>query len=108
MINKSISSFGEGKVRTYFLGFGLSLILTIIPFVLVMNNLITRSEIIKTIIAFAIVQVIVHIVCFLRLRPTKDQTWNWLAFIYTLILLGALVGGSAWIIYHLNFNMVMP
>ncbi len=107
-MNKGISSFGEGKLRTYFIGFGLSIILTVIPFALVMNNVITRSGIIKTIVAFAIVQVIVHIICFLKLRPTADQTWNWLAFTYTLILLGALVVGSAWIIYHLNLNMVMP
>lgn len=107
MINKDVSIFGKGSLRTYVIGYGLSIVLSVIPFIIVMNNLLTRSEIIITIVVFAIVQVIVHIICFLHLKPTSNQAWNWLAFIYTLILLIALVGGSAWIIYQLNFNMIM-
>lgn len=108
MRSKDISSFGEGRLRTYVIGFGLSIVLTIVPFALVMNNyVLIRSTIVITIILFAIVQIIVHIICFLHLKPSSDQSWNWLAFIYTLILLGALVGGSTWIMYHLNYNMMM-
>ena len=107
MNTKEISSFGVGKLSTYAIGFGLSIILTIIPFALVMNNYaIIRSTILITIILLAVVQMLVHLVCFLHLKPASDQTWNWLAFIYTLILLCALVGGSAWILYHLNYNMM--
>ncbi len=106
MSNAGISSFGEGKLRTYVIGYVLSIVLTVIPFALVMTHTVIRSTVIIAIILFAIVQIMVHIVCFLRLRPTSDQTWNWLAFIYTLILLLALVGGSTWIMFHLNYNMM--
>lgn len=101
-----ISSFGEGKIRVYVVGYILSIILTIIPFALVMNNISFHWSIILTITILAILQVIVHVVCFLRLKFTSDQTWNWLAFSYTLILLFALIGGSVWIMYHLMQNMM--
>lgn len=104
---KDISSFGEGSLRTYVIGFSLSIILTIIPFALIMNHAMTRSAVVITIILFAITQIIVHLVCFLHLKLSSDQSWNWLAFIYTLILLIALVGGSTWIIYNLNHNMMV-
>lgn len=108
MSGHDISSFGRSRLSTYVIGYGLSIFLTIIPFALVMHNYaLLRSTIIITITLFAIVQVIVHLVCFLRLRPTADQSWNWLAFIYTLILLFVLLGGSAWIMYHLMHNMMM-
>jgi cytochrome o ubiquinol oxidase operon protein cyoD len=107
MKTRDISSFGVGHLSTYVIGFGLSIVLTIIPFTLVMNHYnIIRSTILITIVLLAIVQAIVHLRCFLHLKPASDQSWNWLSFVYTLILLLALVGGSAWIIYHLNNNMM--
>ncbi len=106
--NKDITSFsGSGGAKTYVTGFGLSIILTAIPFFLVMTSAIAGFAALITIILFAVAQIIVHLVCFLHMQPSSAQSWNWSAFIYTLILLCILVGASIWIMFHLNQNMIM-
>jgi cytochrome o ubiquinol oxidase subunit IV len=107
MNNKQMAGLGEGGLRAYIIGFGLSIILTIIPFFLIMTSTIVGSAVLITITLFAVTQIIVHLVCFLHLKPSSAQSWNWFVFIYTLILLCILVGASTWIMYHLKQNMMM-
>jgi cytochrome o ubiquinol oxidase subunit IV len=104
---KDITSFGGSGAGTYITGFGLSIILTVVPFFLVMTAAIAGSAALITIILFAAAQIIVHLICFLHMQPSSGQSWNWSAFIYTLILLCILVTASIWIMYHLNQNMLM-
>jgi cytochrome o ubiquinol oxidase subunit IV len=92
---------------TYITGYVLSIILTVIPFFLVMTSAIAGSAALITIILFAVAQVIVHLICFLHMQPSSGQSWNWSAFIYTLILLCILIAASIWIMSHLNENMLM-
>ena len=106
MQDTDITSFGKGKLSTYIIGFVLSLILTVIPFYLVMTSEVRGEAIVVTIVFFAVLQAIVHLVCFLQMRFTTAQFWDWQVFIYTLILLFILVGASLWIMYHLNLHMM--
>lgn len=107
MKTQHIAGFEMSGLKTYVIGYGLSIVLTIIPFILVMKSTWLHSTIAITIAILAVVQVVVHITCFLHMRFSSDQTWNWLAFIYTLILLFILIGASFWIMFHLNTNMMM-
>jgi len=93
--------------KGYMTGFILSVILTAIPFWLVMAKVIPDNKIATIVVlGFAAVQVIVHMVYFLHLDSTSESGWNMLALIFTLVLLVIMFSGSLWVMYHMNANMM--
>ncbi|WP_336488417.1 cytochrome o ubiquinol oxidase subunit IV [Methylobacterium nigriterrae] len=93
--------------RGYMTGFVLSVILTAIPFWLVMADVIGDSRTTGLVImAFAVVQVVVHMICFLHMNTKSEGGWNILALIFTLTLVVITLIGSLWVMYHLNTNMM--
>jgi cytochrome o ubiquinol oxidase subunit IV len=102
----NVAGAGHGTVRSYSIGFGLSIVLTAIPFALVLTGRLPHAVIIPTILLFAVVQIFVHLVFFLHLDTSSERRWNLTAFIYTLIVLVILVGASVWIMFHLDTNMM--
>jgi len=105
MKNNSLANFSASSLRTYIIGFAGSLVLTIIPFALVMFTTLVPATVLIIITLFAVAQILLHLVCFLHLKPSSQNAWNGLALIYTVILLVMLVGASIWIMYQLKHNM---
>lgn len=95
----------HGTMQSYLIGFLLSLALTLIPFGLVMYPGFSREIILQAITAIAILQILVQLLYFLHLNPRTDEGWNLLAFVFTAVIIIILVGGSLWIMHHLNHNM---
>lgn len=97
----------HGTVKSYVTGFILAAILTAIPFWLVMDRVFESSRTTALIIlAFAMVQIVVHLVYFLHMDTKSESGWNMLALIFTLVLVVITLSGSIWIMYHLNANMM--
>ncbi len=94
------------SLRSYLAGFLLSLVLTAVPFVLVMTSALAPGATIIAIICFAVVQIAVHLVFFLHVNRSPEQRWNVVVFAYTVVVLAILVGASVWIMFHLNANMM--
>ncbi len=51
---------------------------------------------------------LVQLVFFMNLGIESKPRWNLLAFFFMLIVIVVLVGGSMWIMHHLNYNMMLP
>lgn len=81
--------------------------LTVIPFWMVMTGAASPAVILGTILAMAVVQVLVHLVCFLHMNTKSDEGWNMTAFVFTVLIIAILVVGSIWIMWNLNYNMMM-
>ncbi|MBE94830.1 cytochrome o ubiquinol oxidase subunit IV [Marinobacter sp.] len=97
----------HGSLKSYMTGFVLSVILTAIPFWLVMANVIESAGLTALIIlAFAAVQIFVHMIYFLHMSPKSEGGWNLLALVFTLILVFIALAGSIWVMYNLNVNMM--
>lgn len=97
----------HGSLRGYVIGFVLSLVLTAIPFWLVMGKVIASSSVTAIVIlAFAAVQIVVHMVYFLHMNAQSEGGWTILALIFTLVLVVITLSGSLWVMYHLNHNMM--
>ena len=97
----------QGSLRGYLTGFVLAAILTVIPFWLVMGNVIANKQLlILIILALAIVQIFVHIVYFLHLDTRSEAGWNMMAFIFTAVLVIIVLGASIWVMYNENVNMM--
>jgi cytochrome o ubiquinol oxidase operon protein cyoD len=97
----------HGSFRGYLTGFLLSVVLTAIPFWLVMTNALDNKQATAIIImAFAVVQIVVHMVFFLHMNGRSEGGWTMLALIFTIILVVIALTGSLWVMYHLNTNMM--
>ena len=95
-------------VGGYVTGFVLSVVLTAIPFWLVMTKAVP-SPVVTTLIilALAMVQIYVHMVFFLHMTSQAEGGWTWMSLIFTLVILVIVLSGSLWIMYHLKTN-TMP
>ena len=100
---------GHGTLKSYLTGFILSVILTAIPFWLVMGDVLDSKLFIAVLVlAFAAVQVVVHMIYFLHMNTRAEGGWSMTALIFTLILVAIMLCGSFWVMYHLNTNMMPP
>ncbi|AKJ66991.1 cytochrome O ubiquinol oxidase [Pandoraea thiooxydans] len=97
----------HGSVKSYLIGFVLAVVLTVVPFVMVMNGSAAAPTLLATMLGCAVVQIVVHLVYFLHLDGSSAQRWNLMAFLFTLVILFIVVGGSLWIMYYLNHNMMV-
>jgi cytochrome o ubiquinol oxidase subunit IV len=97
----------HGSLRSYLTGFGLSVLLTAVPFALVMTGMLSHKEATAiAIAAFAAAQIVVHMVYFLHMNTRSEGGWTLMALIFTLILVVIALAGSTWVMYHLNANMM--
>jgi cytochrome o ubiquinol oxidase operon protein cyoD len=97
----------HGSLKGYMTGFLLSVVLTAIPFWLVMAGPLQDKQLtIIIIIAFAIVQILVHMIYFLHMNTSSEGGWNMLALIFTVVLVVITLSGSLWVMYHMNANMM--
>ncbi|MFC5510051.1 cytochrome o ubiquinol oxidase subunit IV [Massilia jejuensis] len=94
------------SVKDYTIGFVLAVILTVIPFWLVMGNVLEPEATRFVIMGFAAVQVVVHMIYFLHMNSKSEGGWNMMALILTIVLLGIILAGSIWVMYHMNANMM--
>jgi len=98
---------GHGSRRGYLIGFGLSAILTAIPFWLVMTGVLqNRQATVLIVVGLAIVQILVHTVAFLHVNTKAENGWTLMAMVFTGVLVAITICGSLWIMYHLNGNMM--
>ena len=97
----------HGSRRSYLTGFVLSVILTAIPFWLVMADMIESRQITALLIfGCAIVQIVVHVVYFLHVDTRAEGGWTLISFVFTVVIVAIMIGGSVWVMYHLNSNLM--
>ena len=97
----------HSTLKGYVTGFILSVILTAIPFWLVMGNVFEKSSTTALVIlGFAAVQIVVHMVYFLHMNTKSEGGWNMLALIFTLVVVVITLSGSLWVMFHMNANMM--
>lgn len=97
----------HGSLKSYMIGFILSVILTVIPFAMVMSDSASHSLIVGTVVASAVIQIVVHLVFFLHMNTSSEDRWNLVAFLFTVVIIFIVVVGSLWIMYNLNVNMMV-
>lgn len=96
----------HGSVKSYMIGFVLSVILTAIPFGLVMYPSLPKNLTVLIIVALAAIQVVVHLVYFLHMDGSKEQRSNVTTFLFTVMVIALLVGLSLWIMFSIHTSMM--
>jgi cytochrome o ubiquinol oxidase operon protein cyoD len=97
----------HGSLRSYMTGFALSVVLTAIPFWLVMTGVLESKQLTAfAVVACAVVQIVVHMVYFLHMNGRVESGWSMMALVFTMIVVVIALAGSLWVMYHLNTNMM--
>ena len=97
----------HATLKGYVTGFLLSVILTAIPFWLVMAKVLPSSKVTAfVILGFAAVQMVVHMVFFLHMDGKAEGGWSMLALVFTVTLVVIMLSGSVWVMHHMNTNMM--
>ncbi|TPG43477.1 cytochrome o ubiquinol oxidase subunit IV [Sphingomonas koreensis] len=97
----------HGSLKGYLIGFGLSVVLTAIPFWLVMTGALgDKTATAIAILGLAVVQIVVHMVYFLHMNTRSEGGWTVMALIFTVVLVVIALTGSIWVMYNLNANMM--
>lgn len=93
-------------MRDYVVGFILAVVLTAIPFWLVMARPLDTGITVAIIMIFAVAQVVVHMIYFLHMSPKSEGGWTFTTLIFTLIVVVIMLAGSIWVMHNLNTNMM--
>lgn len=91
----------------YMTGFLLSIILTAIPFWLVMAKVISdRPTAVMVLGGFAVIQILVHMFYFLHMNGKVEGGWTLLSTIFTVVFVAIAIAGTLWVMFHMNANMM--
>ncbi|MDQ0395343.1 cytochrome o ubiquinol oxidase subunit IV [Labrys monachus] len=97
----------HGSQKSYLIGFVLSVVLTAVPFWLVMTGTLdSKLGTALAIMVLAAVQIVVHMIYFLHMNVRSEGGWTMMALIFTLVMVVITLSGSIWVMYHLNINMM--
>jgi len=96
----------HGTFKGYAIGFVLSVILTVIPFAMVMKGGMPSSTIMVGIFLAALVQVVVHLHYFLHLDASAKEREHVLSLLFTGFVMVIFIAGTIWIMYNLRIRMM--
>ncbi len=101
-----VSEHNQARARTYLVGLGFAVILTLASFWVASTDLIYGPGIPVLLAVLAIAQMGVHLVFFLHISSAPDQTNNFLALAFGIFVVGLIVFGSLIIMANLNHAMI--
>jgi cytochrome o ubiquinol oxidase subunit IV len=97
---------GHGSVRSYVIGFVLSVVLTAAAFGLVLQQALGPTESIIAIAVLAFIQILVHLVFFLHMNTSSSQRWNLISFGFAVLVAVILIGGTLWVLHNVGAHMM--
>ena len=95
---------GNGSPAGYIVGFVLSLVLTLVAYVLVDAEIVHGQAATTAIITLALTQLFVQLVFFLHLNRESKPRWNLTVAAFAVLVVLLLVLGSLWIMQNLNYH----
>lgn len=104
---KKIQQQWHGSLKSYLIGFFLSLLLTGLSFYTAMEANLTTANRTYFLIALAIIQAIAQLIFFLHVgQDGKSGFWDSLSLYFTISILIVIVVGSLWVMSDLNMRMM--
>jgi cytochrome o ubiquinol oxidase operon protein cyoD len=95
-----------GEIQGYLFGLVFAVALTAASFYVVYTHLIWGPAIPVALVVLAVAQIGIHLVFFLHLTTDPDNTNNVLALAFGVLIVTLIMGGSLWIMDHLNERMM--
>lgn len=105
MIKRSPEKTSYDPTMSYVFGFLFSILLTIVPYLLVVNHRLSGNVLIGTLVAVALAQMVIQLFFFLHMGRERKPRWNLLVFLFMVLIVLIVVIGSLWIMNNLEYNM---
>jgi cytochrome o ubiquinol oxidase subunit IV len=102
----AVHADAHGDLKSYTIGFALSLLLTAASFGAVMSGLVPHPWRLSCLSLLCVAQLLVQLVYFLHLGSAKSQAQNTAIFLCTGLLIAIVVSGSLWVMHNANVNMM--
>lgn len=96
----------QGTFKLSVIGLIASIALTLAAYAAVVGHLLSGSALMMAIMALALAQMVVQLLCFLDLGFESGSRWRLATFLSTVVFILVIVVGSIWIMSHLNYNMM--
>lgn len=90
----------------YVIGFGLSVILTILAYMVVTSYAFSYEVTITLVVSCAVAQLFVQLMFFLHLGREARPRWRLVMLAFGILVVSILVFGSLWIMDNLNYTMM--
>ena len=94
------------SLKPQFIGFVLSFLLIIGAYRIVTSHHLSNGLLSLTIVSAAIAQALIQLVFFLHLGLESKPRWNIITFLFTLLVIVLIIGGSLWIMNNINYNLM--
>jgi cytochrome o ubiquinol oxidase subunit IV len=101
MSNHETAHEHTGSIKAYIIGFVLSIVLTIIPLVLVLDHMMAKSALVVSILLAAVLQFVLQLFFFMHIRDGEGPRYNVAALILGIVFVVTIVAGAIWI---MSFN----
>lgn len=95
------------SLKPSFLGFVLSLLLVFSAYQIVVHHHLSGQWLVFTVVGFAFLQAILQLVFFLHLGLESKPHWNTITFLFTVLVIIIVIGGSLWIMNNLSYDLMM-
>jgi cytochrome o ubiquinol oxidase subunit IV len=90
------------------IGYMLSFLIIAGMYRLVVHRHLKGDLLIWTVFAFGIVQALIQLVFFLHLGMESKPHWNSMTFLFAVLVIIIVIGGSMWIMQNLSYNVMPP
>lgn len=90
----------HGSLKSYVIGFVMSLILTAIPLIVVLNDMLEGKSATLLLLGSAVLQFVVQLVYFMHLKEEGKPRYNLMVLILGLFIVLTIVAGSIWIMTY--------
>lgn len=97
------SRHGEAQYLSYVVGFILSVVATLIAYVLVVDHVWPKEMLVYFVMGIAVTQLVIQSVFFLHIG--RGNQLKFVTFIFAILVVLVIVVGSLWIMNNLDYNM---
>ena len=96
----------NASYKPQFIGFVMSVILTVAAYRIVVHHELTDFLLTLTIFGFGLLQALIQLVFFLHLGLETKPHWGMITFLFTILVVVIVIGGSLWIMSNLNYDLM--
>ncbi len=97
----------QSGLAGYLFGFISSICLTVAAYYCVVLKVMPKMPLILTVLGLGIIQTVIQLIFFLYLGKEEKPRRNLLVFLFMLLVLTIIIGGTIWIMFTLNWR-TMP
>ncbi|MDN3504812.1 MAG: cytochrome C oxidase subunit IV family protein [Rhabdochlamydiaceae bacterium] len=89
-------------------GLIISFILTLVSYFIASDGMKGSYTLSVILLAFGAAQALVILILHMHIFAESKPRWNLITFLFLILVIFVLVGGTLWIMYNLSYNTMLP